>query len=214
MSSSDLGAAYRATRDDLREIGIDDSFFLDLLAARLVVERVGETDNLEWWESRVLSETGRDRLTEVTPKTHVKARISLAQKVGRKAERDQLPADAVSLFSFGPRLESRLEAAVEEIQADDETTFEALEQLSGLTVDSKWTAPLIAELNDHRDAPPAESLPSPEPRKALLLADDGRTMDEVEAQKRELLTTFLRGYGKVTEQLAVPYYPLEAETTA
>ena len=102
MTSTDLVDVFRSTKDVLGDAGVDDDFFIDLLASRLLIERVGESSNQGWWDSRVLSETGRARLDEVTPKTRLKSRINLASKVGRKAESDRLPTDSLSLFSFGP----------------------------------------------------------------------------------------------------------------
>jgi hypothetical protein len=130
MTSSDVVGAFISTKKILREAGIEDEFFQDLVASRLLVARIGETNNQNWCDSRVLSETGRARLSEVTPKTQLKSQIDLALKVGYKVESDRLPDDSISLFTFGPQMESRLTAAIEEIETDDEFTLEALENLS------------------------------------------------------------------------------------
>lgn len=210
MPAADIRPAFTETRDELASLGIEDPFFCDLLAARLVIERVGDTENLKWWDSYVLSETGRKQLAEVTPKTTVQARLDLAQKVGRKAESDALPDDTISLYSFSPRIESRIAAAIEDLESDAETQFSALEELSVTTVAENWTDPLIDALDSTATSAETE-FGMPEPSGALRIAEDGFTQDEVTESKWTLLATFLKGYGTVTESLRVPYYPLESD---
>ncbi|WP_336134218.1 BrxE family protein [Natronomonas amylolytica] len=212
MTSTAIVDAFISTKETLYDVGIEDDFFLDLVASRLLIERVGESNNQDWWESRVLSETGRARLSEVTPKTQLKAQIDLAFKVGRKAEADRLPDDSISLFSFGPQMESRLTAAIEEIKSDDELTLEALEDLSVSTLDEGWTAGVIAETEANiSGAPDSDSFQEPGDGESFLLNENGYTQDEIEPEKWRLLTTLLQAYGYCTDQLRVPYYSLESE---
>ena len=212
MSSTDIVDAYISTKETLHDAGIEDDFFLDLIAARLLVERVGETSNQDWWESRVLSETGRARLSEVTPKTRLQSRIDLALKVGHKAESDRLPDDSISLFSFGPQVESRITASIDEIEADDELTLNVLENLSIQSFDEGWTDAIIEETAANiSSTSDSGSLSNPGSDKSFLLQETGYTQDEVEPEKWRLLTTLLRGYGYSTDRLHVPYYDLESE---
>jgi hypothetical protein len=143
MADSSLGDALAATREALQTLGIEDDLFRDVLAVRLLIERVGETDNNGWWESRVLAELGRDSLAEVTPKTRTKARIDLAQQVGRKVEREATPADALSLFYLGPTGEAQLDALLEEMDPDATAAFEALESLTASFDTAGWTTTLV-----------------------------------------------------------------------
>lgn len=211
MSASSLGSVYESTCEALRSAGLDEDEIVDLVAARLVVERVGDSENLGWWDSFVLDETGRDRLNEVAEKTHFRARVDLAQKVGRKVESERLPDDAVSLFSFGPRYESRVTVALDEIDADADVTFEELEalSLSSSSIEEGWTTPIIGALGASADD--GADLPEPEANNVLRM-EEGRelTEDDVEEEARVLLVTFLRGYGKSTGTASVPYYPLTA----
>ncbi|WP_306055836.1 BrxE family protein [Natronococcus wangiae] len=210
MTSADLVDAFISTKETLYETGIEDDFFLDLIAARLVVERVGEANNRDWWDSRVLSETGRARLSEVTPKTQLQSRIKLASKVGRKAESDRLSADAISLFSFGPRVESRVKAAIEEIESADKCSLGTLENLSVQSLDEGWTDQLIEQTASNSTAA-AGSRTEPAAGRSFRLDDSEYTQSEIEAEKRRLLTTLLQGYGYSTDRLRVPYYPLAPE---
>lgn len=212
MASTDLANAFTATRETLENAGIEDGFFLDLVASRLLVERVGETNNQNWWESRVLSETGRTRLSEVTPKTQLKSRITLALKVGRKAESERLPDDSVSLFSLGPQLESRLTAALEELDEDEKSTLKALENLSIQSLEEGWTDTIISKTASNISATDSsKSLPDPGSSESYVIDENGYTQDQIGPDKWRLLTTFLRGYGHCTDRLQVPYCSLESE---
>lgn len=212
MTSAEIADAFISTRETLENAGLEDPFFLDLVGSRLVVERIGETKNMDWWESRVLSETGRARLSEVTPKTRLKSRITLAQEVGRKVEADRLPADSVSLYSFGPQLESRLDADLDDLEGDEDASLEKLEELTVRSVDGDWTEPIIAEMsskvleeigdNNIQDADSGNS---------WLLDDSAYTQEEVEEGKWHLLGMLLLGYGKCVETLQIPYFQLTSE---
>lgn len=210
MTSTDFGDAFVSTKQTLHEAGIEDEFFLDLIASRLLVERVGETNNRGWWDSRVLSETGRARLEEVTPKTQLKSRINLAVKVGRKAESDQLPEDAISLFSFGPQVESRLAAALKELEAKGELSLKELEDLSVSSLEEGWTDEVIAQTEANVSSA-SESLTEPTTSGSFCINADGFTQSEIESEKWRLLVTLLQGYGYSTTRLNVPYYPLNSE---
>ena len=210
MTSTDLVNAFVSTKDTLSNAGIDDEFFLDLIAARLLVERVGESNNQGWWDSRVLSETGRARLKEVTPKTQLQSRITLASKVGRKAESDRLPADTISLFSFGPQVESRLSAALEDIEAIDDNPLEALENVSVQSLDEGWTDRIIDQTGSNITAE-STTLTKPGTGDSFQIEEDGYTQSEIGPEKWRLLVTLLQGYGHSTERLCVPYYPLKSE---
>ena len=214
MASTDIADAFTSTKDILSDQGIEDNFFLDLIASRMVVERVGESKNQDWWESRVLSETGRTRLDEVTPKTRLQSRVNLATKIGNKAESDRLPDDAISLFSFGPQVEARVSSAIEELETEDSVSLTALEDLTVDSLEEGWTDDVIAETEANISSP-SDAVSGAESRgESTLLADDGYTQDKIESEKWRLLTTLLTGYGHCTESVTVPYYPLESEIQA
>ena len=210
MTSTDLVDAFVSTKETLSDAGIEDEFFLDLIAARLLIERVGESNNQGWWDSRVLSETGRARLEEVTPKTQLQSRITLASKVGRKAESDRLPADTISLFSFGPQVESRLSAAVEDTKTADDNPLEALENVSVQSLDEEWTDRTIDQTGSNITAE-STTLTKPGTGDSFQIEEDGYTQSEIGPEKWRLLVTLLQGYGHSTERLCVPYYPLKSE---
>ncbi|TKX79901.1 BrxE family protein [Halorubrum sp. SD626R] len=209
MASQDLVEVFTSTRQNLRETGLEDDFFLDLIASRLLIERVGESNNQGWWDSRVLSETGRARLEEVTPKTRLQSQLNLAMKVGRKAESDVLPADSISLFSFGPKLEAQLGAAIEDLNVPDKPSLTALEELSVQSLESNWTDPIIEHTASNITA---SSISLPEPAAdSYQLSEEGYGQSEIDPEKWRLLVTLLRGYGQNTDRLRVPYYQLNSE---
>ncbi|MFA9518474.1 BrxE family protein [Halopenitus sp. H-Gu1] len=210
MTSTDLADAFVSTKVALNQAGIVDEFFLDLIASRLLIERVGESNNQGWWDSRVLSDTGRARLDEVTPKTQLQSRITLASKVGRKAESDHLPADSISLFSFGPQVESRISAAIEDIDASDDQPLEALESVSVQSLREGWTDGMIEQTGSNITAA-SNSLTDPRTGDSFRIEEDGYTQSEIEPEKWRLLATLLQGYGQSTDRLCVPYYPLKSD---
>lgn len=209
MDSHDLADAFDSTRETLRDAGVENDFFLDLIASRLLIERIGESNNQEWWDSRVLSETGRARLQEVTPKTRLQSQINLAMKVGRKAESDSTPSDSISLFSFGPQIEAQLGAAIEDLDAPDESPLRSLEELSVHSLDDDWTDPIIEQTASNISVT-SISLPEPE-GDSYQINESGYEQSEIEPEKWRLLVTLLRGYGQNTDRLRVPYYPLNLE---
>lgn len=209
MASHDLVEVFTSTRQNLREAGLEDDFFLDLIGSRLLIERVGESNNQGWWDSRVLSETGRARLDEVTPKTRLQSQVNLAMKVGRKAESDVIPADSISLFSFGPKLEAQLGAAIEDLNAPDEPLLTDLEDLTVQSLETGWADPIIEQMASNISVA-SISLPDAG-SDSYRISEDGFDQSEIEAEKWRLLATLLRGYGQNTERLRVPYYPLNSE---
>jgi hypothetical protein len=210
MTSPDLADAFVSTKEALSDASIEDQFFLDLIASRLLVERVGESNNQGWWDSRVLSDTGRNRLEEVTPKTQLQSRISLASKVGRKAESDRLPADTISLFSFGPQVESRLSVATEDIEAADDNPLEALESVSVDSLSEGWTDRIIEQTGSNNTTA-STTLTDPGTGDSYRLEEEGYTHSDVDPEKWRLLVTLLQVYGHSTDRLCVPYYPLKSE---
>jgi hypothetical protein len=209
MTSDDLVEVFTSTRENLRQAGLEDDFFLDLTVSRLLIERIGESNNQAWWDSRVLSETGRARLEEVTPKTRLQSQINLAMKVGRKAESDVLPADAISLFSFGPQIEAQLGAAIEDLDAPDEPSLTDLENLSIQSLESNWTDSIIEQTASNISL---SSISLPEPaRGSFQITEERYEQSEIETEKWRLSVTLLRGYGQNTERLRVPYYPLNSK---
>jgi hypothetical protein len=120
--------------------------------------------------------------------------------------------DSISLFSFGPQIESRLTAAIEEIESNDELTLKALESLSIQSLDEGWTDPVITETESNISAASAiDSAQEPGAGDAFLVEESGYTQDEIDPEKWGLLTSLLRGYGYCTDRLRVPYYNLELE---
>jgi hypothetical protein len=187
--------------------GLTEPLFLDLISARLVIERIGETDNLAWWESRVLSQTGKARIDEITPKTHFEAQIRLASKVGRKAESDRMPRDTISLFDFGPRIESRILSEIEELEADSSNPLQKLETLSMNTLESGWTDSIVDRIGGEPSISQTPDLQGDD-IDSVRLAEEGHTQSELDVNAGATLADILKSYGQCTEELRPPYMPL------
>lgn len=218
MSASSLQSVFSTTRDQLEGLGVEDEFLRDLIASRLTIERVGEvtgTGGLGWWDSRVLTSTGRDRLSEVTPRTWVQARIDLAIEVGQEAEGDRLPTDSVALFSMTPQIETRVEAAIEAVPADANEPFTALEEFELAAIEDGWTDPIVDELGGDADPARVEEATMERSNVFKLRADAELTPDEVDADRADILSTLVKGYGRrdrglSRDEFSVPYYGLTA----
>ena len=200
MTNESLEDSLLAVQDDLRSLGVNDALAREVLSYRLLVERMGEEGNNEWWDSIVLTETGRDRLNEVTPKTAIKSRIELAQRVGRKAERDRLPDDTLSLYNLGPTMESLIDAELDGLENVD-CSFDSLESLS-ITYDEPGWAEGLAETADSVEISTGSTI------------QIGVVDDESELKSRNTLRTILRrcvvAYGQSTKNsLQVPYYTVK-----
>jgi hypothetical protein len=197
---TDLEKALSSTQERLEKAGVSDALVREVLSYRLLIERLGETDNNSWWDSIILTDTGRDRLGEVIPQTAVKSTIDLAQRIGRKAEQDRLDSNSISLFYLGPTVEAQVSAEIEDISGIP--NFEQLESLSERINETDWAA----ELTD---------VSSPE------YVEDGSTvhlnegtLDETQLKSRTTMRRVARecfvGYGRSTvETLRVPYYEIE-----
>ncbi|APX96811.1 BrxE family protein [Natronorubrum daqingense] len=200
MSSESLEDALETVQEELESLGVDDALAREVVSYRLLVERLGEERNNEWWESIVFTETGRDRLEEVTPKTAVKARIDLAQRIGRKVEQDRLPENTVSLFYLGPTAESQIDAELENIGKED-VPFDALESLSITFDEAGWADGLVDDTEPAIDT-------------TETVMQIGDISDESELKSRRTLREVARqcvvAYGHSTHNsLRVPYYNID-----
>ena len=198
--TTDLKNTLAATQENLEEMGVEDALVREVLCYRLLIERLGESDNNDWWESMILTELGRDRLDEVTPKTAAKARIDLAQRVGRKVEQDRTEKNAISLFYLGPTVETQISAELEDVS--ESTQFEMLESLTETTDMTGWAAGLVDSVD----------LEFSEGGEVLCLGPNA--LEEAQLKSRTTMRRVARecftGYGQsTTGALQVPYYPVE-----
>lgn len=200
MSSESLEGTLETVQEELESLGVEDALAREVVSYRLLVERLGEERNNEWWESLVFTETGRDRLEEVTPKTAVKARIDLAQRIGRKVEQDQLSENTLSLFYLGPTAESQIDAELENIGKED-VSFNALESLSITFDEMGWADGLVDDIEPNIDT-------------TETVIRIGEISDESELKSRRTLREVARqcavAYGQSTHNnLRVPYYNID-----
>jgi hypothetical protein len=198
--TTDLNLALSSTRESIEGIGVSDALVREVLSYRLLVERLGEDDNNEWWESIVLTDTGRARLEEVAPKTSTKAQIDLAIQVGRKAEQSRLEKNTLSLFYLGPTIEAQIKAELEDVA--DGLEFNQIESLSETIDEVGWTSGLV-------DGPEFEY----EGNKVNFRVDTD-ALDESDLKSRSTMRQIARScfkaYGGSTRKsLRVPYIEVE-----
>lgn len=200
VMTTDLNLALSSTRESIEGIGVSDALVREVLSYRLLVERLGEDDNNEWWESIVLTDTGRARLEEVAPKTSTKAQIDLAIQVGRKAEQSRLEKNTLSLFYLGPTIEAQIKAELEDVA--DGLEFNQIESLSETIDEVGWTSGLV-------DGPEFEY----EGNKVTFRVDTDE-LDESDLKSRSTMRQIARScfkaYGGSTRKsLRVPYIEVE-----
>lgn len=198
--TTDLNLALSSTRESIEGIGVGDALVREILSFRLLVERLGEDDNNEWWESIVLTGTGRARLEEVAPKTSTKAQIDLAIQVGRKAEQSRLEKNTLSLFYLGPTIEAQITAELEDVA--DGLEFDQIESLSKTIDEVGWTSGLV-------DGPEFEY----EGNKETIRVDTD-ALDESDLKSRSTMrhiarSCFVAYGGSTRKSLRVPYIEVD-----
>lgn len=125
----------------------------DLFRMRLVVARVGESDNAGWWATEgVLGPEGRFVYERVAPRTAPFAQARVAFAAARARCEGRVPAGAVTLWSLPAEIEGAFEdrwARWLERPAEWEGTFEAVESLD--------TTDVLAALLEHDLIRPGEA---------------------------------------------------------
>lgn len=196
----DLPASFETLREKtLPGLGLDNPTWGKIVAARLLIERVGEQDANYWWDSQVLGSFGRETLNETVPRTATYAQISLATSVGQKVENERTGAEeVVSLFDLGPFVESRIDRELESL--DDDGDLSILNSLSVEITETGWTDQLT-------DAT------VPEISGAGNTYELGSTKLEdlqTESILNDVVSQLIAGYGAATKhELIVPYYSIE-----
>lgn len=123
--------------EHLSSIGIENDIIKEVLSYQLLIERLGERDNNDWWKSKLFTKFGRKSLEEVLPKSWTKARIKLAREIGLKSEKTKIQEeDYVSLFYLGPYFEHLMKKELEKI--DSQNDFKYLENLNIRFDESGW----------------------------------------------------------------------------
>lgn len=184
--------------ETLPSLGMSDSQLIRIISARLLIERAGERDVNYWWDSRVLSDFGKDALQETVPRTATRSQMKLAMKVGRKVENEATEEESVSLFDLGPFVESRIQREIDTIEGGDE--LDSLTELSSEISETGWTESLVED--------------------EITVESDVGSSNEVgsiaveELQEKQVLedvvSHLISGYGNASNQdLQVPYYSVK-----
>lgn len=185
----------RLQEESLPSAGVEDPSIARIIAARLIIERLGETDANYWWDSQTLTEFGRARLAETVPRTTTFAQIDLATKVGRKVEQEAIEGDAVTLFDLGPDVEAEIERDLDTV--DNEVDFDFLHELDIGIEDAGWTDGLVegAESQERNNGG------------SLQIGEVPLDAMKDEPIRDDVVTELILGYGSSTKhELRVPYY--------
>jgi hypothetical protein len=185
----------RLRAEALPSLGIDDPLLTRIISARLLIERVGERDANYWWDSQVLCDFGQGTLDETVPRTATRSQIELAMKVGRKVENEAIEEEAISLFDFGPFVESQIQREIDAIDNGD--GLDILTEQSVELTETGWTQPLAeGEVAMEPDIGTSYELGSA----SIDDLKEGEVLDGV-------VSHLISGYGNATKQnLQIPYY--------
>lgn len=197
----ELSDCFESLRDEtLPELGIGDHRWRRIVAARLIIERIGERDANYWWDSQVLGSFGADTLDEAVPQTSVRARISLATEVGKMVESDFIDSEsAISLFDLGPFVETRIHRTVE--SAGSDSNLSVVESLSPAVTETGWSDPLTD----------ADALTDSGVGSTYQLGNINREDLQDEAVLNDVVSQLIAGYGAATKhELVVPYYTVNS----
>jgi hypothetical protein len=177
---------------------MDNPLLMQIVSARLLVERVGERDANYWWDSQVLSEFGQGALEETVPRTATRSQIELAMKVGRKVENEAIDKEAVSLFDLGPFVESQIQREIDTIDNGD--GLDILKEQSVEITESGWSTSFT------------EGKLTAEPGIETPYEIGSISIDDLQEEEvlEDVLSQLVHGYGEATKQeLKIPYYSLE-----
>lgn len=194
--SGDLSTIFTTLQEDtLPSLGVNDPLYSRIIASRLLMERLGETDANYWWDSQILGEFGHDALAEAVPRTTTRAQIELATKTGRKVEQERIEDRSVSLFDLGPFVESQIEHELE--QMNDDTDLNILENYSREITEKGWTNSIVSE---------TDSIASKSDtvfELGTIAMDDMKNKDVLS----DVVDQLVHGYGESTaNNLQIPYF--------
>ena len=134
-----------AKRTNANKSKVQTEVLSELLFYRLVIVRLGEEDNNAWWESSILSETGRRNLNRFLPNTFEKLRYEIARNVVYNKETRLIDnRKFISLYNFGYEFETKtFKPFVDDLASNKEwnlisSEFEAIKGL-------KFTKPWVRE---------------------------------------------------------------------
>ena len=197
--SGDLSTIFTTLQEDtLPSLGVNDPLYSRIIASRLLMERLGETDANYWWDSQILGEFGHDALAEAVPRTTTRAQIELATKTGRKVEQERIEDRSVSLFDLGPFVESQIEHELE--QMNDDSDLNILENYSSEITEKGWTNSIVSE---------TDSIASKSDtvfELGTIAMDDMKNKDVL----RDVVDQLVHGYGESTaNNLQIPYFRVQ-----
>jgi len=199
---NEIGLAYeKVFTDNIPDMGITEDIFREILAYRLLVERIGESDNNNWWKSNVLTKFGRRSLKEVLPNSSTKARIKLALEVAKKVEKTgTAEKQTLTLFSMGSFFENLLNTEIEKNNLEND--FSVLEELHLVGTEVGWNKGIVDVVIE----------PFSEKGNLLCLGEvTSKQLYDLE-ELSFLAKTLFYSYGNSTKNnLKIPYYVINYE---
>lgn len=136
-----------AKRTNANKSKVQTEVFAELLFYRMAIARLGEEDNNTWWESSILSETGRRNLNRFLPNTFEKQRYEIARKVIYNKETRFIESRKfISLYNFGFEFEAKtFKPFVDDLASNKEWNqiLSEFEAKKGLKFSKPWVRELF-----------------------------------------------------------------------
>jgi len=122
-----------------------------IVIARLIVERLGEVELNSWWQSRVLSDFGKNKISEMMPKTYVVNRVKLSFEVASKKEKELIPKkEYLSLFRLTPEIEKLIDSVIHAAKEKCNSILEKIDSNQSLS-DYESNKVQVDKINTQRE---------------------------------------------------------------
>ncbi len=182
---------------------MDTEILADILFYRLTIIRLGEEDNNAWWESGILSETGRRNLEKFFLNTFYKQRYDIARKIIiEKENREITEKRFTTLFNFGYEFETEVfDPFIKEISNADDWQ-EVLNMIENIK-EKKFTVPWAREFYNISKL----STYTLENNKVVKLGSISETFYNDKDKLGETIKSFISIYDLCTQgNVVIPYY--------
>lgn len=175
----------------------------NLIAMRILVARLGDSENNSWWDTSLLSSFARAHLTEFLPRVLGSKRLIYAFATCAKAERTLIPdKNIVSLFNLTPDLENKIimELSIERNQIEIDVILKLMEALKNKLIKTGWTSLIGFNISKEFTEPNLK-----ENKSSNKL---GTISEDLQPEKiSSLIDSLISAYGySYNNHLVVPYY--------
>jgi hypothetical protein len=130
-----LREIFERIKFESKKLSEDAQPYPDLIAFRVMIARLGDSDNNRWWNIAILSSFGKQHLADFLPKTIQSKRIWLAFAACAKVEGKTIPSrNYISLFNLGFNIEREISLLLSRNSMDESN----IERILSIIESTKW----------------------------------------------------------------------------